>query len=446
MAEKRRDKGTGSVFQRASDGRWIGVLELPSTGKRRRKQVTGTTREVVVRKMRAERQALARAGNLATNAPTVEVWLATWIDREARGSHSTKTTDAYRSRLRTLIAPYIGRVRIDRLTPAAIVHMYDEIAATGRDPLPADAPLRTAMRTAYRLGMIPEDVMGRVRRPVKADHVKSAALDAEQARILLRSLADDPASLARWSVSLFTGMRQGEVLGLTRDAINLDAGTLTVQWQLQRLTWAHGCPEATPCTAGKASACPERELQTPTHREFRVLTGADTLVRPKSDRGWRVIPLAGPLAEALDKHLTSADLGPHGLVFNRPDGRPVRGADDRLAWKIACRRAGLPAYDLTLHSARHTCATLLNELNVSEQVRMQIMGHSTAAVHRIYADVTGGMAAAAAEALGKLLDTATTSDARAEAAATAEIARFAGRLTTEQRAELLRLLDPGRVE
>jgi len=45
----------------------------------------------------------------------------------------------------------------------------------------------------------------------------------------------------RWSVALALGLRQGEALGLRWRHIDLDTGTLTIRWQLQRLAWRHGC-------------------------------------------------------------------------------------------------------------------------------------------------------------------------------------------------------------
>ncbi len=45
-------------------------------------------------------------------------------------------------------------------------------------------------------------------------------------------LAKDLPNGTRWSVAL--GLRQGEALGLLWDAVDLDAGTLTVRRALQR--------------------------------------------------------------------------------------------------------------------------------------------------------------------------------------------------------------------
>ena len=54
MVENKRAKGQGSVFQRTSDGRWIGVLSLPGpNGTRRRPSVSGATEEEATAKLDA---------------------------------------------------------------------------------------------------------------------------------------------------------------------------------------------------------------------------------------------------------------------------------------------------------------------------------------------------------------------------------------------------------
>lgn len=79
--------------------------------------------------------------------------------------------------------------------------------------------------------------------------------------------ARDVPNGARWSVALALGLRQGEALGLLWDAVDLDAGTLTVRRALQR-------------QVGKCLV----------------------LVEPKSHAGRRTIKLPDALREALRSH------------------------------------------------------------------------------------------------------------------------------------------------
>jgi len=149
-------------------------------------------------------------------------------------------------------------------------------------------------------------------------------------------------------VALALGLRQGETLGLLWDAIDLDAGTLTVRWALQRQT-------------GKGLV----------------------LVPPKSKAGRRTIKLPDPLRDALRQHrvqqaeqrLAAGRVWEDGgFVFCQPNGRPLDARRDWQAWKDLLRTAGVR--DARLHDARHTAATLLLQQAVPARVAMQVLGHS----------------------------------------------------------------------
>src|SRR5690625_329495 len=80
----RRDKGTGALYQRNSDGRWVGYVTLPDdplTGKRRRKVVTAKTQKEANRKLRDLRRELDRAGDLPTSSPPLAKWLEVHDER-----------------------------------------------------------------------------------------------------------------------------------------------------------------------------------------------------------------------------------------------------------------------------------------------------------------------------------------------------------------------------
>ncbi|SID01447.1 Putative phage integrase [Mycobacteroides abscessus subsp. abscessus] len=58
----------------------------------------------------------------------------------------------------------------------------------------------------------------------------------------------------------------------------------------------------------------------------------------------------------------------------------------------------------SMHSARHTTSTLLNKARVSQETRMKVVGHSTAAAHQGYVHVDHETARAALSNLNELLD------------------------------------------
>ena len=59
--------------------------------------------------------------------------------------------------------------------------------------------------------------------------------------------------------------------------------------------------------------------------------------------------------------------------------------------------------EITLYTSRHTAATLLQELGVSEEVRMRIMGQSSAAAHQAYVHIDQAQTRGALGKLERLL-------------------------------------------
>lgn len=395
----RREAGSGTIYQRA-DGYWCSAVELPSDGtRRRRKVIVRRDKQAVVDALRAARRDLERSGDLPTASMTLATYLDQWITRAERDRLKPRTAAGYRGVIDRYLSPTLGRIRLDKLTVTHVDRLHDRMLADGLSSttaLQAHRILAVALRDAERKGMIPRNPATLAEAPRRAVAPRPA-LTADQARTLLSAVQDSPLYV-HWSLALLAGLRQGERIGLPVDQIDLDAGMLTVSWQMQRLPWRHGC--ARPCGL-TPSRCPQRTVPIPPGQEAERVSGGLWRLRPKSRAGWRQVPLAPPLAATLDRHLSTMTPARDGLLLHDQDGRPIDPSRDSRAWHASLALAGLP--DVPLHSARHTCSTLLFELGVDEQTRMTILGHSSAAVTRGYTHVATPMTRDAMDRLGGLL-------------------------------------------
>ncbi|MDF9717644.1 tyrosine-type recombinase/integrase [Nocardioides sp. ChNu-99] len=410
MAKNKRAKGTGTIYQRASDGMWVASLELPSEpGKRRRKVIVRAKKGDVVAALRDARKELERTGDLPAAQPTLGVWLDLWLQRSAAKRLKVSTVPSYQSKIETCLKPSIGRIRLDKLTPAHVERMHEYVMVTrglsSTSALGAHRILAKALTDAVREGRISRNVATLVDAPKKAA-VTIPALDGPEARAMLLAQREDEEAAAKWGTALLTGIRQGERLGLMPDYIDLDRKVLTVAWQLKRLRWDHGCAKAPtdgvwPCGRKRGGNCPERHVTIPQDQEARHVDGGLWLLRPKSRAGWREVPICEPLAAILRAYFQTRDPQPGQLIFTRPDGRPIDPKDDSAAWDAALAAAGLP--DVTEHSARHTCATLLLEVGVPEAIRIKILGHSSATVTAGYTKVADALTQDAMRQLGELV-------------------------------------------
>ena len=130
---KRRDKGSGSIYKRASDGLWVATVELPpgADGRRRRKVVTSRDKTVVQNRIRDLQSDVRRHGDMPTRSETLEHWLRYWLTAVVEPNAQPRTTASYRSLVEQQIVPAIGRIRLDRLNVTHIRRLHTTMDAKG---------------------------------------------------------------------------------------------------------------------------------------------------------------------------------------------------------------------------------------------------------------------------------------------------------------------------
>lgn len=395
----KRSNGDGSVFFRKSDQRWCASLSLPSPdGKPRRVTRTvpniGTPRQqeaaakALLTKLKRERDA---NGDIPTAILNVEKWARHWFNEIAVKDIRPGTAATYRTDIEEYIIPAIGSRQLRKLTPEHVRQLDKYIEAKGltRSRVRAYRTLSILLSAAAREGHVTRNVATLVK-PPRAPKAKLTMLTVNHALKILAVTTGRPAPVAvdrlasRWWAALFTGARQGELLGLEWDRVDFERGVLDLSWQLQRLAWEHGC--ITPCGRKRGTDCPSRKLTSPADWENRHIIGGLWWSRPKTSKSWRIIPLVSPLREMLEMRLRESvtEPNPYGLVWTQPNGRPIDPSADNRAWHDVLALAGVP--DARLHDARHTSASLLRKAGVPIGTIQRIMGHSTAAMSEAYVD------------------------------------------------------------
>lgn len=369
-ARKRRQYGTGSVYQRA-DGRWFGVVARGFTreGKRYRKTVSAATESAVKAKMKEYAEKYG-SGKAATRM-TVKAWAEQWLEQTAK----SVTPNAHQTDRAAVgwIIEAIGARKLDQITPADVRAVSDAIVKAGKSTSTAaryHGSLRRMLKAAQMEGYAvpPNVLLVKGRTPDVSDRTSMTVDEALAALQVASALPHG----SRWLAAFLQGVRQGECLGLTWPRITDD--TLTLDWQLQPLPY--NVPRDR--TSG---------FRVPDGYERRQLEGRMHLVRPKSKAGWRVVPLVPMMTDALDRWRLIAPETPHGLVWPALDGSPADENEDREEWWAIQEAAGIGHPDgrwYHVHEIRHTTATLLLALGVDEATRIAIMGHSSIASTRAY--------------------------------------------------------------
>lgn len=385
-AEKkpRRTAGDGALFKRG-DGLWIGTVDLPPgpDGKRRRKTVSSKDKAKAIAKLRKLRRDV-EDGLVAPakNTTSVADWMDTWLDTIASRSVGPRTLQTYRSAVKNNIVPHIGTVKLVKLTPTHVRSMETKILDAGRSTRTAEIAhriLSKALSDAKKDGVVSRNVVELVSAP-KVLSKERGALTTDEARKVLRVAASrGDAILTRIAAALLTGARQGELLGLQWDRVDLENGTLDLSWQLQRLK----------LKPGARSDDPKRFIVRPGYEHIPLYRGT-ALTRPKTETSIRMIPLPEPLALLLMRYKERQIPNEWNLVWVSEQFRPISSRDDSDAWHDMLAAAEVS--DVHLHAARHTTASLLMEAGVDAHVIASILGHSNIVTTRGYQHVNRDLA------------------------------------------------------
>lgn len=399
MPAKRRSPGDGCLYKR-KDGLWVGSVTISSEGgKQRRKTVSSRDRGEAMRKLRELQLAIAEGVIGTSTNMTVGAWLDYWLEHIRGPKVRPNTRTFYEESIRLHIKPAIGGKRLGQLTAVQVREMLESIDST-RNRQRAHMVLRLALKSAMAERILRYNITDAVPKP---DHVAKQidAFDVATAQhVIATGLGLDEVMGVRWAAAFLTGARQGELLGLRWQHVDLKNGCIELAWQLQEIPQKHGCgePDAEgnpPCGKVRPGYCPQRKFDVPASFTLIPLDGALALTPVKSKAGNRVVPLVPPLWAAFIRLREIAPVNEFDLVWATPDGKPIYWRADHRAWKKLLSDASVP--DAPLHAARHTATTLLHAAGVDRETRMKITGHSSAAAHQGYIHVSLDSARAAVE-------------------------------------------------
>ena len=312
-------------------------------------------------------------------------FLATWLEGR-RAQLRPRTWDRYEEHVRLHLTPALGRVPLIRLSPADIQRADAALSAHGLAPATvrrAHATLRAALQDALRWRQIVSNPATLVS-PPRVPEREMQALGPEGARALLGAARGDDLE-ALWVLAVTAGLRQGELLALRWDDVDLTGGCVRVTGTLTRVR------RAAPANG-----------ETKTHQ---------VIASPKTARSRRRVEIGTLAVEALRGHrrrqveerLRAANLWvDRGLVFCGPTGGFLQPVTVNGELRRLLAVAGLPV--IRFHDLRHTAATLLLGRDVNPKKVSEMLGHSTVAVTLdTYSHVLPGMHRQAAQIMDELL-------------------------------------------
>ena len=350
MPKKINAKNNGSVRQR-DNGTWEARCVI--NGKR--VSFYGAKQSDALKAMRAAQKAADDGTYFEPSRLTVAEWLTTWLTEYVAPSCKPLTLSTYQSRADTHILPALGKIKLTSLNATQIQTFYNDLQREqGLSPKTiknVHGILHKALDQAVKLryiGLNPADACTLPRMEKK----EIKPLTESEIAAFLGAIQEGEPLRELFTVALFTGMREGEICGLSWDAVNFREGTITVKQQL----------------------CKEKEK------------GGQHYIAPTKNDKARTLT-AAPFVMDILKQVQQTQRADHlamglawqntfNLVFTDKTGKYIVPQTALKRFKAITTKIGRP--DARFHDLRHTYAVTALQEGDDVKTVQQNLGHATA--------------------------------------------------------------------
>ena len=345
----------------------------PGTGKQIQRSITGKTQKEVAQKLRAITSALDAGTYIEPNRQTVAEWLDEWTDNYL-GNIKPRTVSIYKSDIDLHIKPALGAVRLDSLDTPMIQSFYNGMLTPSKKGVVGLSPktiknihgvLHKALEQAVLVGKLQTNPSRACVLP-RIEKAKITPFNDAQIAAFLHAIKGNRFETI-FLATLFTGLREGEILGLTWDCINLDTGIIFIDKQLQ----LHQEP-----------GCEAYQLVPTKNSKGRSITAAPTVIQHL-----KKVRVQQEKQKAIAGDAWS---NPNNLVFTDAFGAHLTKSTVYREFKKIATAIGRP--DARFHDLRHSYAVAAIRNGDDIKTVQENLGHATASFTLdVYGHVTAQM-------------------------------------------------------
>ena len=284
----------------------------------------------------------------------VSEWFDLWLETYCKGRVKPLTYSSYEGIIRNHILPEIGEIKLQAVKGIHIQRLYNAVLGKGLSPKSVknvSAVLHKAFQNAVKLGYLTINPCDGAELP-KVIKAEIKPLDDEEIPAFLKAIRNSPFENA-YALCLFTGLREGECMGLSWRQVDFKKGRITIDQQLQK---------------GKG-----------THSEYHVVSST----KSGKSRTIALPPIAVKHLQAekvrqLENRLKAGPAWKNedDLVFTDEHGRHYTISTFYKHFKRIVASIGRP--DARPHDLRHTAATIAVASGADIKSVQDMLGHATA--------------------------------------------------------------------
>lgn len=350
----RRENGAGTEPKQEHNGRWslkVSYRDL-DTGDLKRTTIRGESQGEVLAKKKNFLKSIDLGVKPNQKKLIFQDWLDSWLEVNKKGVVSNKTHSIYKTIIDIHIkGTTLGKMALDKIKRVDLQKFLNE---KGKTIAPRYlGHIKIVLSDALNVAEIDRLIIRTPCKNIKLPQPKELEihpLNQEEIKLLLETTSDDSMMYAIIFLSLHTGMRRGEVVGLKWNDIDFKKHIITVRQQAKIEPTA----------------------------EERLILGC-----LKTKASYRTIPIENSLIEILKKHKAKQAeeklaLGKaysdKGLVFAQPDGSIITPNTIGTRFSRIMKKTAIPKR--TFHQLRHTFASVAISQGLNVKAISAVLGHN----------------------------------------------------------------------
>ena len=336
----------GENITKRKDGRWEArvLIGHDSQGKAMYRYLYARSYTEAKQK---KRSFLLQAPNIAEESTVSMNTLFEAYLKSIQSQVKESTYARYKDIIRLYLSPMLGYLEINKLTTPLINNFIKQIGGDGGSDCKLSSKrirdIVSVLKASFKYGIkcgcaIPAVV---IELPKKEPQTIDMLTEYEQEKLIKYVLRNNTVQNLGIIISLFTGLRIGELCALRWADINLQAQTLSVKGTLYRIP-----------------------ANDDNQRKTKLV-----LSSPKTPSGTRVIPLPNALIPFLYPHYSNENF----YILTGKD-IPIEPSNYYVKYQAVLKQCGMEKH--SFHALRHTFATKCIEHGFDPKSLSEILGHS----------------------------------------------------------------------